>query len=197
MWFIHCMIRHFSRLRRSLAWPLAFTGPLALTGLRESTGPGTVLAWVTLACSGCIVPAPVDPVVQVLQPTLIIQKNSLHPLPFSQIIISRATKEGFEFKTSGAVRAIATKLPLHYHWYYDYGSKTSVLASTKVGNEERCRLFVCDKVSYTKDEHTLTLVVSDQALKEGVQEPTNFPVGAVFDTVSWPILLSDSCAVGP
>ena len=150
-------------------------------------------AMAAVLFAGCIVPAPVDPVEAPVQPLLVIQASDLKPPSLESLIISRAQVSGQEFSVKQAIRAVGTRTPLKYYWYYDLAEGSIPGARIVCGNEPSCQLGVCALANAVQDSHTVHLYVADQALPFGAKKATDFPAGTLWAGVQWPVKLKDSC----
>ncbi len=152
--------------------------------------PVGALVAAVLTTSGCIVPAPVNPVGELAQPILVIQKNRTTPVLNGATV--DVTEKAYEFKADAAVKFTAAKLPLHYAWYYDLKPGT-IVRHKRVSTESNCTLLACELAS-TKEKglHTMMLVVSDRPLvSTETKDALNFSHGTVFDTGQWSLNLSN------
>lgn len=153
---------------------------------------------VIAGLTGCIVPAPVDPVGELAQPLLVIQDSLLKPPTVQVVSLARSPSASQEFRADAAVKHTATKLPLHYYWYYDLPVTVSRLgAHSMCGDSPTCTLFPCNYLSQKDDVHKMLLIVADQRLPSGESDPTRFPTGTVFDSVQWQIRLTGGSCDAP
>ncbi len=151
-----------------------------------------------MGLGGCVIPAPVDPVVAPIAPLLVIQTSDLSP-QLETTKVMRSNADGTEFSVKQAIRAYGTRQPLYYYWFYDLAKGPKPAARKTCGNEPVCRLFVCNLGEVNFDKHTLSLYVADQALPVDANQPVDakqlvkVPAGTLSASVTWPIELSEAC----
>lgn len=148
-----------------------------------------------LLLAGCIVPAPVDDGAETVPPIVLIKKENLDPKLLEAVLISRASEDGRGFSARSAVLTAGGVSSLNYYWYYDFDSTDggNLDKYSICGNQDQCTVFPCQLVSYSKDQHELMLVVSNQPRNDKPSNPHDFPAGTAFDMAVWTLQLEDAC----